>query len=399
MLSVADAARTVIDRVPRLASEAVALDACVGRILARPIVATRALPGFDNSAMDGYAVRAAEVPGALRVAGVVPAGGAWAEPVPAGACVRIFTGAPLPADLDTVVIQEDVTVAGDIVTFPAAPRGDNVRRAGEDVAIGDAVLVAGTRITPWHVALLAALGVAEVPVARRPRVAILATGDELVDVATEPGPGQLVASSTHALLALVAECGGEAVSLGIAPDDIAATTALVSRALGGTAFDALITTGGVSVGERDHVHTALAAAGVTRELYKVAMKPGKPFAFGTSARHAPVFGLPGNPVSTLVAFELFVRPALLAMQGAIALHRARTTVQLADAYRKQAGRAHYLRATVAREGAELVARAHAKQGSAMLSSVVDTNALVEIPAEATDIPAAAPVSAILLEAV
>ncbi|MGE0395217.1 MAG: molybdopterin molybdotransferase MoeA [Kofleriaceae bacterium] len=455
MLSVADATQRVIDRVPRLSAELVPLDASIGRILATDIVAARALPGFDNSAMDGYAVRSSEVPASLPVVGEVAAGAVRTEPVPLRSCVRIFTGAPLPGDLDTVVMQEDVTVDNGIVMFPAARRGDNVRRTGEDVAIGEVVLAAGTRITPWHIGLLAALGVAHVPVSRRPRVAIIATGDELVPVDVAPGAGQLVASSTHALLALIAECGGEGVALGIAPDDVEATRAMIARALGDTSnargssshtgathasgspphastssahvgssmlssptststastseFDAVITTGGVSVGDRDHVHTALAAAGVTRELYKVAMKPGKPFAFGMYSRRdttlttggspvvdTPVFGLPGNPVSTVVAFELFVRPALLAMQRASMVERPRVCVQLAEAYRKQAGRAHFLRAWIAQDGDRMVAHAHPKQGSAMLSSLVGTTALVEIPAEATEVATGGIVRALLV---
>ncbi len=434
MLSVADAARTVIERVPRLGMESIALDSALGRILATDIVAERALPGFDNSAMDGYALRAADTPGALPVAGIVAAGSVRTAPVPPRSCVRIYTGAPLPVDLDTVVMQEDVSVDGSVVTFPAARRGDHVRRAGEDVAIGDTVLAAGTRIVPWHVGLLAALGVAHVPVTRRPRVAIIATGDELVGVDTAPGPGQLVSSSTHALVALIRECGGEAHALGIARDDVDEIRAMIAHALGdgptshastsgassssshastSGGFDVVITTGGVSVGDRDHVHTALEAAGVTRELYKVAMKPGKPFAFGTrrpsrdasasadrpSHDATPVFGLPGNPVSTLVAFELFVRPALLAMQSATLVDRPRVPVQLATAYRKQAGRAHYLRAAITRDGERLVAHAAAKQGSAMQSSLVGSSALVEIPADATEIAGGALVTAILLDAV
>ena len=412
MLSVADAARTVIERVPRLATETIALDAALGRILAMNIVAERALPAFDNSAMDGYAVRAAELPGALRLAGVVAAGGAArTEPVPEKQCVRIFTGAPMPADLDTIVIQEDITTdeAGNIV-FPSATLGDNVRKTGEDIAVGDTVIVAGTRIAAWHLGVLAALGMATVPVSRRPRVALIATGDELVDIETPPGPGQLVDSSAHALAALVAEAGGDAHRVGIARDDLSALADLIAAAMG---YDVVITTGGVSVGDRDHVRSALAAAGVELELYKVAMKPGKPFSFGmrpslsASASGVtqlgelgkPVFGLPGNPVSTVVAFELFVRPALLAMQGATVVDRPRAPVQLARGFRKPEGRAHFLRANVVRNGEHLIAHPHAKQGSAMLSSLVGCNALVELPAQATDFDVGSLATAILLEAV
>ncbi|MCW5802825.1 MAG: molybdopterin molybdotransferase MoeA [Deltaproteobacteria bacterium] len=224
---------------------------------------------------------------------------------------------------------------------------------------------------------------------------MIATGDELC---RRDGAGlrQLVDSSAHALAVLVREAGGVPVPLGIARDDRGAIAALLGRAL--RECDAIVTTGGVSVGERDHVHAALGEAGIALELWKVAMKPGKPFSFGMRG-DVPVFGLPGNPVSTVVAFELFLRPALLAMQGAAVVERARATVRLAGGYRKQAGRAHYLRAAVAREGGELVARPHGKQGSAMLSSLLACNALVEVAAELTEVAADALAPAILLEAV
>jgi len=398
MISVADATHAVLDRVPRLGHELVALDAACGRVLAVDVIATRALPGFANSAMDGYAARSAELPATLPVAAVVAAGQLDVSPVPRSAAVRIFTGAPLPPGADTVVIQEDATRDGDRVTLPAAPLGDNVRMTGEDVALGEAVLAAGARLTPWDIGMLAALGVAHVAVARAPRVALIATGDELVDVTTPPGPGQLVDSSVHALVALVREAGGVAERLGIARDDLGS---LAGRLAAAADHDVVITTGGVSVGDRDHVREALAAAGISLELYKVAMKPGKPFAFGMrpGQRPAPVFGLPGNPVSTVVAFELFLRPALLAMQGATVRARRCATVRVAGGYRKPAGRAHYLRAHVARDGEQLIATPHPKQGSAMLSSLIGCNALVVVGVDVTEIAPGAPAPAILLEAV
>jgi molybdopterin molybdotransferase len=270
--------------------------------------------------------------------------------------------------------------------------------AGEDVAIGETALAAGTRLTPWDVGLCAALGLGELPVVRAPRVALIATGDELVDVTEAPRAGQLVDSSVHALAALVREAGGTADQLGIARDDLAA---LADRLDAARSHDVVITTGGVSVGDRDYVRAALATAGISLELYKVAMKPGKPFAFGMRAgsHPAPVFGLPGNPVSTVVAFELFLRPALLAMQRARVVERPQVTVRVAGGYRKQAGRAHYLRARVVRDGEQLIATPHPKQGSAMLSSLVGCNALVVIAAEATELAPGAPAPAILMEAV
>ena len=384
MRSVADALAQVTRAVGRLASETVTLDAAVGRVLAADIVAPRPLPGFDNSAMDGYAARSAELPATLPIAGVIGAGEVLAH-VPPLHAARIFTGAQMPGDLDTVVMQEDAQREGDRIALPASPTGANVRRAGEDIARGERVLAAGTRLRPWDLGVLAALGFAHVPVARAPRVALVATGDELVDIHDEPALGQLVESSSHVLAPLVAEAGGVAVRLGIArdiPDDI---RAMLERA---SEHDVVITTGGVSVGERDFVRDALDEL----ELYKVAMKPGKPFSFGRK-RGTPVFGLPGNPVSTVVGFELFVRPALLAMQGASVTGRPRVTVVLPAGYHKPAGRAHYLRARV--EGG--VAHVHPKQGSAMLSSLLGTNALVEIPAEATAIAPGGTAIALLLE--
>ncbi len=398
MLSVADAAKAVIERVPRLSSELVPLDRAAGRVLAADVVATRALPGFDNSAMDGYAARSAELPGMLPVTGAVVAGQLDVPSVPQGAAVRILTGAPMPPGADTVVIQEDATRDGDRVSLPASSAGNNMRLTGEDVAIGETALTAGTRLSPWDIGLCAALGIASVPVARAPRVALIATGDELVDVMTPPGPGQLVDSSVHALEALVGEAGGVADRLGIARDNLAS---LADRFAAAQGYDVVVTTGGVSVGDRDYVHAALAAAGITLELYKVAMKPGKPFSFGMRAGSppAPVFGLPGNPVSTVVAFELFLRPALLAMQGARVTARATATVRVARGYRKEAGRAHYLRAHVVRDGEQLVATPHPKQGSAMLSSLVGCNALVVVATELTELLPGASAPAILLGAV
>lgn len=394
-----DAARAVLARIPRLPTERVALADARDRVLAAPVIAGRALPGFDNSAMDGYAARARDLPGTLPIAGIVGAGEVRTTEVPAGAAVRIFTGAPLPRDLDTVVMQEEASVEahadGDRVALPAAAPGAHLRRAGEDLAVGDAVLAAGTRLRAWDLGVLAALGVAEVEVARAPRVALIATGDELVEVATPPGPGQLVNSSRYALAALIAEAGGTADALGIARDDLASIGALLAAADG---YDVVITTAGVSVGDRDHVRAALAEAGVEPELWKVAMKPGKPFSFGMRGA-TPFFGLPGNPISSLVGFELFVRPALLAMQGATVIDRPRAVAALVGGYAKPAGRAHFLRARIERRGGQLVAHPHPKQGSAMLSSLIASNALVEIPAAARELADGAAVEAILLEAV
>jgi molybdopterin molybdotransferase len=395
MHSVEDAVAAVVARIGRLDAVRVPLRDARGRIAAESLAARRPLPGFDNSAMDGYAVRAAELPGTFPIHATIAAGDAIGAAIPERVAVRIFTGAPLPRELDTVVMQENAIADGGTVALPRTPRGENVRRAGEDVAVGEVAIGAGARLGANELGLLAALGVTEVPCTRAPRVAVIATGDELADVSAELAPGQIVDSSSHALPALIRELGGEPTYLGIAKDDPAAIAALIARALD---HDAVITTGGVSVGERDHVHAALAAAGVRLELYKVAMKPGKPFSFAMHGR-VPVFGLPGNPVSTFMAFELFVRPALLAMQGAAVMRRPRAPVALAGGYAKERGRTHYLRAALVRDGEHLIAHAHPKQGSAMLSSLVGCTALVEIGAALDVVPPGALVPAILLEAV
>ncbi len=403
MRSVLEAVATVLSAVRPTDVEDVALADAAGRMLARDVMAARPLPGFDNSAMDGYAARAAELPARLRVGGVAAAGGAFLGEAEPGAAVRIFTGAPMPRGLDCVVLQEDARRDGDWVELPAAEPGENVRYAGEDIAVGERAVAAGARLGSGELGLLAALGVTEVAVRRRPRVAVLATGDELVDVAVEPGPGQIVDSSRYALCEAVRALGGEATYLGIVPDDQAASERAIAAAMG---YDVVLTTGGVSVGDRDFVKAAFEGAGVTLEMWKVAMKPGKPLAFGRGPElgartdgRTLVFGLPGNPVSSTVSFELFVRPALLALQGAARTSRPRVPVVLASAYRKQAGRAHYLRAVVERDGARLIATPHPKQGSAMLTSLVGINALVEIAAEATQVTEGGEVTALLLDAV
>jgi molybdopterin molybdotransferase len=353
------------------------------------------LPPFDNSAMDGFAARSSELPATLPIVAKVAAGQVLTDQIPERVAIRIMTGAPIPQGLDTVVIQEDAKVEGSQVMLPASPVGDNIRRAGEDISAGDIAVRAGERLNAAELGLLAALGVKEVPVARSPRVALIATGDELVSAGSPLGPGQIVDSSAHTLAALIPGCGGIPTYVGIAKDDPITMAALIASAMD---HDVVITTGGVSVGDRDHVRAALKSAGVELELWKVAMKPGKPFSFGMNGR-VPVFGLPGNPVSTFVAFELFVRPALMAMQGATISARPRAPVHLIRGYRKQAGRTHYIRAKVVRNGEHLVAHPHPKQGSAMLTSLIGCNALVELPADQTEILPNRIVQAILLDAV
>jgi molybdopterin molybdotransferase len=404
MLTVTEAGARVLAAVRPLEAELVPIDQAQGRVLAHAITSRRDLPPWDNSAMDGFAVRSADLPGILPVAGTVAAGHAPGIVLAPGTALRIMTGAPLPEGADAVVIREDAQeLPGELPGAPGArvrlaapaPPGDNVRRRGEDVAAGQHALDAGVCLGAGEIGFLAALGHGMVRVARRPRVAILSTGDELVSVDVPPRPGQIVNSNMYALAAQVRDAGAVPVNAGIAldrPDD------LLPRIREALAADVLITSGGVSVGDFDFVKDALAAAGVSVGFWKVAMKPGKPLAFGATAAGGLVFGLPGNPVSSMVGFELFVRPALLAMQGARELHRPRVPVTITSGYGKQPGRAHFLRATLRRQGDVLLADLHPRQGSAMLSSMVGTHALVMVPAESGDVAAGTRLEALLLRA-
>ncbi len=394
MLSIGEARERILAAIGRLPAEEVALDRALGRILAADLRAVRALPPWDNSAMDGFAVRAADLPGTLPVAGIIPAGDPPGRTLAPGTALRIMTGAPVPAGADAVVMRENAEDLGEQVRFAAPVRvGRDIRRAGEDVAPGDLLVAAGAELGPGEIGLLAAQNLARVAVSRRPRVAILSTGDELVPLGTELGPGQIISSNALALAAQVREAGGEPIDRGIARDD---RDALVAHMRGALAeADVLVSSGGVSVGDFDHVKEAYAAAGVTMSFWKVAMKPGKPLAF-CMAGQVPVFGLPGNPVSSMVGFELFVRPALLAMQGAARASRPELEVVLAAPVRKEPGRAHVLRARLERRGRDLVAHLHARQGSAMMSSMAGVDALVIIASEAGDQPEGARVPALLL---
>jgi molybdopterin molybdotransferase len=349
--------------------------------------------------MDGFAVRSADIPGQLPVLGTIAAGRAPDAELAAGHAWRIMTGAPMPSGADAVVIRERVDDRGDSVGIEVSARsGENVRRAGEDVAVGDTVVTAGTRLGPGEIGIIAALGHAALSVHRRPRVAILSTGDELVGVDVVPGPGQIVNANSYALAAQVRRVGAVPVAVGIAPDRREPLVESLRRAL---QADVLLTSGGVSVGDYDIVRSVLDELGISLEFWKVAMKPGKPLAFGVADTGALFFGLPGNPVSSMVAFELFARPALLAMQGAARIDRPRATAILTTEYRKKPGRAHFARARVRRvsgpDGDRLEATPHPKQGSGMMSSMVGVDALLELSPELGDCAPGTPVTAILLE--
>ncbi|KSB91543.1 molybdenum cofactor biosynthesis protein MoeA [Caulobacter vibrioides] len=305
----------MLDGAARLGVEVVALPRAVGRVLAQDVVADRHQPPFDASAMDGWAIRRADYDPAraFAVAGESAAGRAYPRTVQAGEAVRIFTGAPVPAGADLVVIQEEATRDGDRVTFAAgeAPKS-NIRPAGGDFRSGDRLLEAGVRIDPWRLSLAAAAGRADLSVARRPKVAILATGDELVAPGGAPAPDQIFESGSFSLAALIEAWGGQAVKLAPAADSVDAIAAAVADA----AVDLVVTVGGASVGDYDLVKPAMQRLGLDLRVQTIAVRPGKPTWFGFLEDGRRVLGLPGNPASALVCAELFLRPLLAALSGA-----------------------------------------------------------------------------------
>jgi len=370
------AAALVLDRTPVLPKERVAIGEAVGRVLAEDLRAASELPAFSTSAVDGFAVRAADAGASLRVIGESAAGRPFAGGVERGTAARILTGGVLPAGADTVVMVEDVRLAGDAVTVPKDLRpGSNFHRPGADVKAGELVLTAGTQLGAAELGLAAALGLAEVEVRRRPRVALLSTGDELVEVGRKPGPGQITDSNRWALLAALREAGVELRLLGIGPDEPQALRRLVVDALG--TADVLVTSGGVSVGTHDLVKPLLESLG-TVHIGRVKLKPGKPFTFATLPDGKLAFGLPGFPVSSLVTFEVFVRPALRKMQGFARLQRPTLPVRLGYNARATADRTEYQRVTLRREGAELIADTTGSQSSSRLLSLAGAHALVRI---------------------
>jgi molybdopterin molybdotransferase len=385
MLTVEEALEAILARISVLGTERVDVVGALGRVLAEPIVSRREIPPWPNSSMDGYAVRAADTArgAALAVVGRVEAGGLPARAVGRGEAMRIFTGAPLPDGADTVVPQEDVDAGeGRIVLREAVEHAAYVRRRGEDVRVGDRVLDPGTVLTAAEVGLLATLGFAQIPVYRRPCVAILSTGNELADLGTEPGPGQIPNTNTYTLTAQVLEAGGEPRSLGVARDRLEAIEERLHAARGA---DMLVSSAGVSVGELDLVREALTRAGAELHLWQVSMRPGKPITFGSLGAR-PVFGLPGNPVSAMVTFELFVRPALLKMSGRRRLMRPRLQVRALQTVANPGSRRGYLRVRLEATGDGLGARLTGEQGSAILRSMVTADGLAIIPPDTVVAP-------------
>lgn len=390
-----DARRLILQQASTLGVERVMLLNAPGRILAEEVVAPSDLPPYDVSAMDGYAVHAADCPAgtSFKVTGFIPAGGRPSPVVTAGCAVKIMTGAPVPAGCDAVVpVEETEEVDGRVrLLAPVAP-GQHIRLRGEDVARGDLVIPAGTLIRPPEISMLASLGRLTVPVYRRARVAIVSTGDELVEPGMALEPGQIVNSNAFSLAAAVQECGGEPVLLGIARDEWESHEQLFRL---GLQCDALITSAGVSTGDRDLVREVLEALGVTQLFWKIAMKPGGPTAFGVRGE-VPVFSLPGNPVSTMVTFEELVRPALLRMMGHRRVIRPLLKGILQEDLRKGGDKTHFLRVQVRVEQGRYLVSTAGDQRTGTLRTMVQASALALIPQAATFLPAGSEVDFHLL---
>jgi molybdopterin molybdotransferase len=378
-MPVADALAAVLAGAEPLPEESIALDAAHHRVLARDIAARRTQPPQAMSAMDGYAVRSADagaVAARLKVIGEVAAGRPFEKPVGAGEAVRIFTGGVIPDGADAVIIQEDTVIEdGGITITEAARLGRHIRPAGIDFRKGDVLLARGTRLTDRDLSLAAGMNYPELPVRRRPKVAMLATGDELVMPGSVPGPGQIVYSNGYALRALARHAGAETIDLGIAADTIEATTEGIRRARDCGA-DILITSGGASVGDHDLVKQSLEAEGVAMAFWRIAMRPGKPMMHGRLGAMG-VIGLPGNPVSSYVCGFLFLVPLIRALSGRAAVHHTVETAFLGREVAANDLREDYLRARLeTRADGVLIATPVDHQDSSLLGNLAAAQALV-----------------------
>jgi len=393
MRPLADAQRAVLEAMERLPATSVPLEDCLGLVLAEDVVTSQAVPPFTNSAMDGFAVRAADVatvPVSLAVLEDVPAGRVAGSAVTPGTAVRIMTGAPIPEGADAVVIVEDSESGEDgrVTLLAPAAAGDHVRRAGGDIEEGATVLPAGTRLNPMHLGLLASIGDSEPEVVERLTVAVLSTGDELVSAdAPILRPGAIYDSNRPMLVAALAELGVEVLDLGIIPDDARLLRAVLAEAASNA--DAVLTSGGVSMGEYDLVKQVLIELGQV-DFWRVAMQPAKPFAFGFLGE-TPFFGLPGNPVSVMVAYEQFVRPALLLRMGATRLFRRRSAAVLSTPIATNPQKTVFVRVRVEIGAEPLTVVPSGGQGSNVLTALADADAFAVVPVGVGDVAAGATV--------
>ncbi len=395
MLSISEALLAMEDAFTPRGTERLSLLEARARFAAEELTARYDSPPFDNSAMDGYAVRAEDVvdnPVTLAVNGESRAGGPLPDQLAPGTACRIFTGAPMPEGADTVVMQEDTQARDGSVEIRADVKArQHVRRKGSDLDEGGVLLARGSWIGPGEIALLASQNIDAVEVYRRPRVAVLSTGDELRELGTPPEPGMIYNSNAYALAAQIEDLGAEPVRFPIVRDDVDSLTTALEEAV---KHDVVITTGGVSVGEYDFMHDAFKAVGVEIGFWKVAIKPGKPFLFAR-AGEVPVIGLPGNPVSAVVTFEVLVAPGIRKMLGDREPYAGALTVKLANAYKRRPGRVEIARARLRNTDGQWWAELKTRQGSGSLPSVTDVNAWVILPADRAELGVGDPVQAML----
>ncbi len=401
MISVEKALKTILVNFRPLGLEKISILQARERVIGENIFAPRNIPSADNSAMDGYAVRHTDIKGVtknkplkLKIIEDIPAGKIALKKIKKGEAARIMTGAVIPEGADSVVRQEDAQKDGKtVIIYTSASKGENVRFAGEDVREGNLVVKKGHVLRPAHIGMLAALGKAFISVYQKPRVAIMSTGDELVDIKTNPGPGKIVNSNSYSLAAQVLECGGIPVMLGIAKDK---KTDLQNKFKTALDADVIISSGGVSVGDFDFVKNVMGEIGNAMHFWQVAMRPGKPLAFG-AIEGVPLFGLPGNPVSAMVSFEQFARPSLMKMQGHKNIFRRTVKAVCADEIQKKEGFKHFIRAVVKEEKGKYVVSTTGDQGSGILRSMVTANALIVVGENQTRIKKGATVSVQLLD--
>jgi molybdopterin molybdotransferase len=397
---VAEAQEMVLGCVQPVGVEKVALLEALHRVTAEEVTAQRHIPLDDNSAMDGYAVRHTDVAGATRerpavleVLEILPAGKRPRHDITPGSTIKIMTGAPLPEGADTVVQVEHTDGSDARVQIYRAPRlGSNLRRRGEDIRQGECVLAAQTFLRPAELGVLASVGKAQILVYQRPRVAILATGDEIIDPGEPDTQGKIINSNSYTLAGQVAEVGGSPLLLGVAPDDRAIMS---QRIASGLRADVLITSGGVSVGSFDYVRECLDTFGFQARFWTVAVRPGSPATFGMVG-HVPVFSLPGNPVASMVTFELFVRPALRKMTGRRDLFRPRLEAVLQDAVEKRRGVRTLLRGVLRQDDGQTTVTTTGPQGSGILRSMSLANCLIDLPEDTERLQPGARVEVMLL---
>ena len=391
LLSVDDARARMLAEIAPLPAEDVPLTQSLGRVLADDVRAGRDQPPFAASAMDGWAVRAADCPGALRIVGESAAGHGYEAELRPGEAVRIFTGAAVPNGADTIVIQEDAVRERDIVRVPEAPTGHHVRPAGGDFRAGQLLVEAGARIDPWRLSLAASAGRAELAVARRPRVALLSTGEEIVEAPAAPGRFQIYDSGAPALAAMVAGWGAEVSRAKPVRDELEAVIAALKAADG----DLVVTVGGASVGDHDLVRTAAEALGMSYRVQSVAVRPGKPTFFGVLGDGRRMLGLPGNPASAFVCAEMFLKPILCAYQGA-PTSPATIPAKLAQDLPANGPREHWMRAKLGFEAGEVTIRPYRDQDSSLVSVFAAADALLRRMAGAPPVSAGQVVEALPL---